>query len=107
MPTQKPFLLEDLGIDQSDTFPGVSTVYTPWSKVFVGIGASVKDAAEDALEIAFCEGVEFPPSTLAAIEEELLLLPSTESPELEQLNDREERDCSEIFTQHYVALFLA
>ena len=42
---------DDMGCDNSQYFPGVSTVYTEWDEVYVGVGDTAAEAAADALEM--------------------------------------------------------
>lgn len=53
--TPPDYQFEDLGIHWPDSFPGVSTVFTPWTAVYVGIGDTPREAAEDALTEAASE----------------------------------------------------
>jgi hypothetical protein len=49
---------EDIGIEHSQYFPGRGTAFTEWDDVFVGIGDTPEEAAEDALEYAAQCGYE-------------------------------------------------
>ena len=45
-------MIEYIGIDHSQYFTGASATYTAWDDVFVGVGSTPREAAEDACENA-------------------------------------------------------
>ncbi len=45
-------MIVDYGVDHCQYFPGVSTVHTPYSFVYLGAGMSAYEALEQALEYA-------------------------------------------------------
>lgn len=49
------FEFQDLGIDSPSYFQGAGNAFTDWDDVFVGVGDTARDAAEDASEQ--CEGI--------------------------------------------------
>jgi len=51
-PAEGDYNIEDCGIDHEQYFQGVGTAYTEWDSVFVGIGETLREAIEDALEMA-------------------------------------------------------
>jgi len=51
-PAEGDYSIEDCGIDHEQYFPGVGTAYTGWDSVFTGIGETLREAIEDALESA-------------------------------------------------------
>jgi hypothetical protein len=44
--------IEYIGIDHSQYFTGASATYTEWENVYVGVGSTPREAAEDACENA-------------------------------------------------------
>lgn len=50
MNTITAFEFQDLGVDSPSYFQGAGTAFTDWDEVFVGVGDTAREAAEDALE---------------------------------------------------------
>jgi hypothetical protein len=46
------FTIEDCGIDHEQYFPGVGVAYTAWDECYAGIGETLAEAIDDALENA-------------------------------------------------------
>ena len=51
-PATDDYSIEDYGVDGEQYFPGVGTAYTDWDSAFTGIGETLREAIEDALENA-------------------------------------------------------
>ena len=50
--------VEDLGVHAEQYWQGVGVAYTEWDVVYSGIGATLREAIEDALDGAATAGVE-------------------------------------------------
>ena len=71
------FEFQTLGIDYPSYFPGVGVSGTEWDAVYVGIGRSEREAADDAVD-QFAMAVDYEP-VLAEIEAEVLTFSNDES----------------------------
>lgn len=50
--------VQDLGVDHEQYFPGVGVAFTKWDAVYSGIGDTLREAIEDALECAATNDVD-------------------------------------------------
>lgn len=107
--------LSDCGISSPSYFQGVGTAHTPWDMVFVGVGNTLRDAAEDAMEQA-CSVMDdsVTQRAIATISDEEIVdslgssVDETVGAALgnEEDEDNEEDNCGEE-NQYYVALFVS
>lgn len=66
--TVADFMFKDRGIDSPSYFQGAGTAFTDWDDVFVGVGDTAREAAEDAIESAVSVVWDWP--TLSAYRNE-------------------------------------
>ena len=91
---------EYLGYEYSDYFQGASAMWTPYEEVFVGIGSSQFEAADDAIE-QFCQymtGLDkaIPEGLVAQMEKEI----QSFSQEVEEFPEDQDE-----YPWHHVALY--
>lgn len=87
---------EDLGVDHAQYFPGVSVVFTGMDEVYVGVGSTPGEAAEDALESAAQAGWDVDAIEIPAEIQESTIDAHADCPP-------DDEDCE---LHYYVALFL-
>lgn len=77
--------IDDLGVQHSQYFQGAGVSYTPWRDCAVGIGATAREAAEDAADSLAQNGWE-----TEAFDADIAALPDVPEDELLDADDDSE-----------------
>lgn len=96
--------VRDYGEDGAQYFQGVSTVFTSWQRVQLGVGDTAREALEDALEQMATDDATVSPAMAAQ------LLSDLDSPDKNAHDSLDAHDCEKEDGacgewQHYIAIF--